>query len=106
MCQASREHLSYNFSAFNNDVPTILGLLAETVREPLLTEEEVESQKETVLYEVSEIKKKPEQIIPEYIHQAAYGDVALGRSVLCPEERLPFINGDTIREYRSTFYRP
>lgn len=84
MCQASREHLSYNFSAFNNDVPTILGPLAETVRKPLLAEEEIESQKETVLYEVSEIKKKPEQIIPEYIHQATYGDATLGKSVLCP----------------------
>lgn len=106
MCQASREHLSYQSSVFNNDVPTMLGLLAETVREPLLTEEEIESQKETVLYEVREIKKKPEQIIPEYIHQAAYGDVTLGRSVLCPEERLPAISGDAIREYRSMFYRP
>ena len=30
MCQASREHLSYQSSVFNNDVPTMLGLLAET----------------------------------------------------------------------------
>lgn len=106
MCQASREHLSYQSSVFNDDVPTMLGLMAETVRDPLLTEEEVESQKETVLYEVTEIKRKPEQIVPEYIHQAAYGDVTLGRSVLCPEERLPFITRDSILEYRSLFYRP
>jgi mitochondrial-processing peptidase subunit alpha len=106
MCQASREHLSYQSSVFNDDVPTMLGLMAESVRDPLLTEEEVESQKETVLYEVSEIKRKPEQIVPEYIHQAAYGDTTLGRSVLCPEERLPFITRDSILEYRSLFYRP
>ena len=106
MCQASREHLSYQSSVFNDDVPTMLGLMAETVRDPLLTEEEVESQKETVLYEVSEIKRKPEQIVPEYIHQTAYGDATLGRSVLCPEERLPFISRDSILEYRSLFYRP
>ena len=106
MCQASREHLSYQSSVFNGDVETMLGLMAETVREPLLTEEEVEAQKETVLYEVTEIKKKPEQIIPEYIHEAAYGDATLGRSVLCPEERLPHISVDTVREYRSMFYRP
>lgn len=106
MCQASREHLSYQSSVFNNDVETMLGLMAETVREPLLTAEEVEAQKETVAYEVSEIKKKPEQIVPEYIHQAAYGDVTLGRSVLCPEERLPYITVDSITEYRAMFYRP
>jgi processing peptidase subunit alpha len=84
----------------------MLGLMAETVREPLLTEEEVEAQKKTVLYEVSEIKRKPEQIVPEYIHQAAYGDSTLGRSVLCPEERLPYINVNSVQEYRSMFYRP
>jgi mitochondrial-processing peptidase subunit alpha len=106
MCQASREHLAYQSSVFNNDVPEMLGLMAETVREPLLTEEEVELQKETVLYEVREIKRKPEQIVPEYIHRAAYGDATLGRSVLCPEERLPYINVNSIQEYRSLFYRP
>src|SRR5579862_9233190 len=105
-CQASREHLSYQSSVFNNDVDTMLGLMAETVREPLLLEEEVEAQKETVLYEVSEIERKPEQIVPEYIHQAAYGDATLGRSVLCPEDRLPYISVDSIKEYRSLFYRP
>jgi mitochondrial-processing peptidase subunit alpha len=106
MCQASREHLSYQSSVFNDDVPTMLGLMAETVRDPLLTEEEVEAQKETVLYEVSEIERKPEQIVPEYIHQAAYGNATLGRSVLCPEERLPVITRKSILEYRSLFYRP
>ena len=106
MCQASREHLSYQSSVFNKDVPEMLGLMAETVREPLLTEEEVESQKETVAYEIGEIKRKPEQIIPEYMHQAAFGEHTLGRSLLCPEERLPYINVDSIREYRSLFYRP
>jgi mitochondrial-processing peptidase subunit alpha len=106
MCQASREHLTYQSSVFNKDVSTMLGLLAETVREPLLTEEEIETQKETVMYEVSEISAKPEQIIPEYIHEAAYGDETLGRSVLCPEYRLPHINGDAIRDYRNLFYRP
>jgi mitochondrial-processing peptidase subunit alpha len=105
-CQASREHLSYQSSVFNNDVETMLGLMAETVREPLLLEEEVEMQKETVLYEVSEISRKPEQIVPEYIHEAAYGTATLGRSVLCPEERLPYITVDSIKEYRSLFYRP
>ena len=84
----------------------MLGLLAETVREPLLTDEEIETQKETVAYEVGEISAKPDQIIPEYMHEAAYGDATLGRSVLCPEERLPFINGESVREYRNLFYRP
>jgi len=106
MAQASREHLTYQSSVFNKDVETMLGLLAETVREPLLTDEEIESQKETVAYEVGEISAKPDQIIPEYIHEAAYGDATLGRSVLCPEERLSFINGESIREYRNLFYRP
>ena len=106
MAQASREHLTYQSSVFNKDVETMLGLLAETVREPLLTDEEIETQKETVAYEVGEISAKPDQIIPEYIHVAAYGDATLGRSVLCPEERLPFINGESIREYRNLFYRP
>jgi processing peptidase subunit alpha len=105
-CASSRESLMYQSATFNSAVPTTVALLAETIRDPLITEQEIEQQRETAEYEISEIWSKPELILPELVHMAAYKDNTLGNPLLCPAERLPFINRDVIETYRKAFYRP
>ena len=105
-CASSRETLMYQAATFNSAVPTTVGVLAETIRDPLITEEEVEQQLETAAYEIGEIWSKPDLILPELVHLAAYKDNTLGNPLLCPQERLPHINKQTIEQYRSTFYKP
>ena len=96
----------YQSAVFNKDVPTTLALLAETIRDPLITEEEVEMQLETAEYEIGEIWSKPVLILPEILHAVAYKDNTLGNPLLCPRERLTEINKDTITKYRNIFYQP
>ena len=105
-CASSRESLMYQSASFNSSVPTTLGLLAETIRHPLITEEEVQQQLETADYEIGEIWSKPELILPELVHMAAYKDNTLGNPLLCPNERLQYINKSVIDRYRDTFFRP
>ncbi|KAF1846985.1 uncharacterized protein K460DRAFT_329868 [Cucurbitaria berberidis CBS 394.84] len=105
-CASSRESLMYQSATFNSAVPTTVGVLAETIRDPLVTEEEVQQQLETADYEIGEIWSKPELILPELVHMAAYKDNTLGNPLLCPKERLPFINRDVVDAYRKEFYKP
>jgi processing peptidase subunit alpha len=105
-CASSRESLMYQSATFNSAVATTVGLLAETIRDPLITEDEVQQQLETADYEIGEIWSKPELILPELVHMAAYRDNTLGNPLLCPKERLPFINRDVVEAYRKEFYRP
>lgn len=105
-CASSRESLMYQSASFNSSVPTTLGVLAETIRQPLITEEEVQQQLETADYEIGEIWSKPELILPELVHMAAYKDNTLGNPLLCPHERLEYINKSVIEKYRETFFRP
>lgn len=105
-CASSRESLMYQSATFNSAVPTTVALLAETIRDPMVTAEEVEQQLETADYEINEIWAKPELILPELIHVAAYRENTLGHPLLCPKERLPFINRDTIDAYRQMLYKP
>ena len=105
-CASSRETLMYQAATFNSAVPTTLGLLAETIRQPLITDEEVVQQLETAEYEIGEIWSKPELILPELVHMAAYKDNTLGSPLLCPQERLPYIDRNTVERYRGTFFRP
>ena len=105
-CASSRETLMYQSASFNSAVPTTLGLLAETIRQPLITDKEVGQQLETAEYEIGEIWSKPELILPELVHMAAYKDNTLGNPLLCPQERLPYIDRNTIERYRSAFFTP
>jgi processing peptidase subunit alpha len=105
-CASSRETLMYQSATFNSAVPTTVGLLAETIRDPLITDLEVQQQLETAEYEIGEIWSKPELILPELVHMAAYKDNTLGNPLLCPQERLQHIDRNTVERYRKTFYRP
>ena len=105
-CASSRESLMYQSATFNSAVPTTVALLAETIRDPLVTEKEVEQQLETADYEIGEIWSKPELILPELVHMTAYKDNTLGNPLLCPQERLAHIDKSVIEAYRQAFYRP
>lgn len=105
-CASSREALMYQSATFNSAVPTTVGLLAETIRDADITDEEVVRQLETADYEIGEIWGKPDLILPELVHMAAYKDNTLGNPLLCPKERLQSIDSRTVETYRKTFFRP
>ncbi|KAJ5204479.1 Mitochondrial-processing peptidase subunit alpha [Penicillium cinerascens] len=105
-CASSRESLMYQSASFNSAVPTTLGLLAETIRDPLITEDEVLQQLATAEYEIGEIWAKPELILPELVHMTAYRDNTLGNPLLCPSERLGEINKAVVERYREVFFNP
>lgn len=105
-CASSRESLMYQSATFNSAVPEAVALLAETIRDPQITEEEVQRQLETADYEIGEIWGKPELILPELVHMAAYKDNTLGNPLLCPKDRLQSIDRRTVEAYRKAFFRP
>ncbi|EGE05657.1 mitochondrial-processing peptidase subunit alpha [Trichophyton mentagrophytes] len=105
-CASSRESLMYQSASFNSTVPTTLGLLAETIRDPLITEDEVAQQLAVAEYEITELWAKPEMILPELVNMAAYKDNTLGNPLLCPRERLGQITKSTVDKYRTAFFNP
>ncbi|KAI1306420.1 peptidase M16 inactive domain-containing protein [Xylaria venustula] len=105
-CVSSRESIMYQAATFNSTVPVAAELLADTIRNPLITQEEVAQELATAEYEITEIWRKPELIIPELVHMAAFKGNTLGNPLLCPKERIPEINKSSIDTYRDTFYRP
>ena len=106
MCSSSRETIMYQSSVFNQDVPKVLSVLADTIQNPLLTSEELAMQREAAAWEVSEIWSKPELILPEIVHSVAYLNNTLGNPLLCPIESLEVMTTENLREYMRAWYRP
>lgn len=105
-CVSSRESMMYQAATFNSSVGAATELLAETVRNPRITDEEINDELVTAQYEIDEIWKKPELILPELVHMAAFKNNTLGNPLLCPAERIPEINKTVVETYREAFYRP
>ncbi|KAI1421425.1 peptidase M16 inactive domain-containing protein [Xylaria sp. FL1777] len=105
-CVSSRESIMYQAATFNSTVSVAAEMLADTVRNPRITPEEVSQELATAEYEITEIWRKPELIMPELVHMAAFRANTLGNPLLCPQERIPQIDRSAIKTYRDTFYRP
>ncbi|KAJ7161262.1 Metalloenzyme, LuxS/M16 peptidase-like protein [Mycena crocata] len=106
LCSASREAIMYQSSHFHQATPQAVSLIADTALNPSFLPEEIEAQRDAARYEIREISSKPEQILPEVLHNVAYGGVGLGNLILCPEERIDLINGHVLQKYMKKWYRP
>lgn len=106
LSSSSRETIMYQASTYTHSLPKVVSILSDTVLSPLITQKELDIQREAALWEVGEIKQKPEMILPELLHETAYQGNTLGNPLLCPEERLETMTTDTIKEYLDMWYKP
>ncbi|SCU86860.1 LAME_0D07932g1_1 [Lachancea meyersii CBS 8951] len=105
-CSSSRETMMYQASVFNGDVEKMFALMAETVRFPRITAEELEEQKLTAEYEIDEVWNKPDLILPELLHVTAFSGETIGSPLLCPKELIPSISNYYLKDYRRKLYTP
>ncbi len=96
----------YQSSHAHAGTPLALSLIADTILNPAFTPEELEAQQDAASYEIREISSKPEMILPEVLHNVAYGNQGLGNPLLCPEERIPAMNDALLRYSLTEWYRP
>ncbi|KAF9225501.1 hypothetical protein BS17DRAFT_801520 [Gyrodon lividus] len=106
MCSSSRESIMYQSSHFDQATPLALSLISDTILNPTFLPEELEIQRDAAMYEIREISNKPDMILPEVLHEVAYGGKGLGNPLVCPDERVHVITGDLLRQCISDWYRP
>lgn len=105
-CSSSRESMMYHASVFSNETEKMFHLLTETVRNPLITNDEVLEQLHTARYEIDEIWRKSNLILPELFHTTAYSGKTLGSPLLCPHAQLDRLSRNDILSYRAKLYNP
>ncbi|KAF9336425.1 Mitochondrial-processing peptidase subunit alpha [Podila minutissima] len=106
MCSSSRESIMYQSALLPQDLPKMLAIMADTIRYPRITDEELEEQRVSAGHEIQEYWSKPEMILPELLHTVAYKDNTLGNPLLCPMEKLDTMTTANIKQYINTWYKP
>jgi predicted Zn-dependent peptidase len=99
-----KEYTSFYAHVLDEQVDTALDLLTDLVREPLLTADDVESERGVILEEIKMVEDTPDDLVHEIFLSSFWGDHPLGRPILGTEETVNALGRDQIAaHYEATF---
>ena len=106
-CQRFRDIVMYSLSVFSFAVPQAVKVLADAIWRPQLKESELESERQTIKFELEGlIGPNVEPLLIDLIHQAAYRDNTLGLPSLPSEETLEKVSAHELKTYLASHYSP
>ncbi|XP_004460716.1 mitochondrial-processing peptidase subunit alpha [Dasypus novemcinctus] len=107
-CQTSRDTTMYAVSADTRGLDTVVGLLADVVLQPRLTDEELELTRMAVRFELEDLNMRPdpEPLLTEMIHEAAYRGNTVGLHRFCPTENIVKMDREVLHSYLRSYYTP
>ena len=100
-----RDSTVFTASALPEHVGLGVELIADMLRRPHFTDAELEREKDVVLQELGEARDTPSDIIFDDLHDAAFADQPLGRSVLGDEASIATITVDDLHAWRTGQFR-
>lgn len=100
----SREQTVFYAKVNKEHVPDAVELLADILQNSTMSEDAIERERDVIVREMAEIDSQMEEVIFDRLHQTAYRDTMLGRTILGPEENIRSITKKDIEEYVNTHY--
>lgn len=102
----SRDTVMYGGAVLSHELPKAVELLADVVTNSVHSAAEVAEVKPWLEMEIQEMSDKPDFILPDRLHQVAYGSQGLGRSMVPTHQQLERITAEKIHKWISDMYRP
>ncbi len=102
----SRETTAYYARVLKADVPLALDVIADIVLNPAFEANEIEVERGVILQEIGQALDTPDDIIFDWLQEAAYPEQALGRTILGPSERVSNFARDDLAGFVAEHYGP
>ena len=102
----SRESTAYYARVLQADVPLALDVIADIVLNPAFDPAEIEVERGVILQEIGQAYDTPDDIIFDWLQEAAYPDQPIGRTILGPEERVGACQATDFRGFVAEHYGP
>jgi predicted Zn-dependent peptidase len=102
----SRETTAYDARVLEGDVPLALDVVADIVLNPAFDAREIETERHVILQEIGQALDTPDDIIFDWLQEAAYPDQAIGRPILGPAERIAAYQAADFRAFVAGHYGP
>jgi predicted Zn-dependent peptidase len=102
----SREMTAYYARVLGADVPMALDVLADILRNSTFDPKEIEVERGVILQEIGQAYDTPDDIIFDWLQEAAYPGQPIGRTILGPEDRVSSFTRDDLVAFTSQHYGP
>lgn len=102
----SRETTAYYARVLEADVPLALDVIADIVLNPAFDAREIEIERHVILQEIGQALDTPDDVIFDWLQEAAYPDQAIGRPILGPAERIAAYGAEDLRGFVAGHYGP
>ncbi|WP_281826018.1 M16 family metallopeptidase [Jannaschia rubra] len=102
----SREVTAYYARVLAGDVPLATDLIADIVLNPVFDPREIEIERGVILQEIGQALDTPDDIIFDWLQEAAYPEQPIGRTILGPTERVSAFTADDLRHFTRQNYGP
>jgi predicted Zn-dependent peptidase len=102
----SREMTAYYARVLEDDVALALDVIADILLEPAFAEEEIEVERGVILQEIGQALDTPDDIVFDWLQEAAYPDQPIGRSILGETARVSAFCRDDLRRFVGEHYGP
>jgi predicted Zn-dependent peptidase len=102
----SREMTAYYARVLAADVPLALDVIADIVLNPVFDLAEIEVERGVILQEIGQALDTPDDVIFDWLQEAAYPGQPLGRTILGPSERVGAFSRDDLRQFVGQHYGP
>lgn len=102
----SRDTTAYYARVLAADVPLALDVLADIVLNPAFDGREIEVERGVILSEIGQALDTPDDVIFDWLQEAAYPDQAMGRTILGPAERVERFSRADLAGFVAEHYGP
>ncbi|MBZ4023352.1 peptidase M16 [Rhodobacter sp. TJ_12] len=102
----SREATAYYARVLGADVGLALDVIADIVLNPVFDTREIEVERHVILQEIGQTLDTPDDIIFDWLQEAAYPDQAIGRTILGPAGNIERFGRADLAQFVSEHYGP
>ena len=102
----SREMTAYYARILEADVDLALDVISDIVLNPVFEDREIEVERGVILQEIGQALDTPDDIVFDWLQEAAYPGQPIGRSILGPAERVGAFTRADLSDFVAAHYGP
>ncbi len=102
----SKTYTCYYAKTVDRDLDKAIDLLADLVIHPLLTQKDLDKERNVILEEIAMEEDSPEDLVYNLLHQGIYQGQTLSGTILGAREKIAAHSRKDLMAYRKRFYHP
>ncbi|KAL3232707.1 Mitochondrial-processing peptidase subunit beta [Nakaseomyces bracarensis] len=101
----SRENTVYYAKSLEGDVPRAVDILSDILTRSVLDPKAIERERDVIIRESEEVDKMYDEVVFDHLHEIAYKEQPLGRTILGPIKNIKSITRKDLKEYITKNYK-